>query len=72
MEGKTNVVFYFYVLEKHYANCKRTTTTTRKITDVFQRKPEEKEEERSVENEKETENAVTSDNSNIVVEEAEQ
>lgn len=71
MEGKTNVVFYFYVLEKHYANCKRTSST-RKITDEFRRTSEEKEGERSVENEKETEKVVTSDNSNIVVEEEEQ
>lgn len=42
MLRQLNVVFHFYVLEKHYANCKTTNSITRKITDVFRRTSEEK------------------------------
>ena len=58
MLRKLNVVLHFYVLEKHYANCKTTKSITRKITDVFQRTSEEKG-ERSEEHEKERKETVT-------------
>ena len=59
------------VLGKHYANCKKPTFSMKKITDVFRGRSEVDEIQRPIEDEKETQEKVTSNNTDIVMEQTE-